>query len=155
MGRMNLQTGVAMAEIVSAVAVVLSLLYVSNEFKRSRTLTSTDVQTILYERMLEMDRLLIEAEGLADLLIQAGEEPGTLVPEDSTRFLAYEHIFYDTWELAWTAHGDGVMEESAWESWNAWFGVEAQRRPVLGWAANQRHYGEDFIEYVNELVRPR
>jgi hypothetical protein len=155
MAKMKLQTGVALAEIVSALAVVLSLLYVANEFKRSRTLTSTDVQTILYDRVLEMNRLMIESDGLAELLILARERPGSLAPGDSMRFVAFEHVFYDSWELAWTAHSDGVMEEVAWESWDSWFGAEAQRKPVLGWAGNQRHYPPDFVEYVNGRVRPK
>jgi hypothetical protein len=47
MRRISLQTAVSLAEIASALAVVISLIYAANEFRRSRALTSTDVQTLI------------------------------------------------------------------------------------------------------------
>lgn len=148
MRRINLQTAVSLAEIISALAVVATLLYAANEFRRSRTLTSTDVQTILYDRMLEMDRLLIETDGMAAILVRASEAAERLTSEDSTRFLAFEHVFYDSWELAWIAYNDGVLEDRAWEDWNGWFREEASRRPSAGWMGNQPNYGPEFIQFV-------
>ncbi|MDX1502799.1 MAG: hypothetical protein R3325_10590 [Thermoanaerobaculia bacterium] len=153
MRRERLQTVVSIAEIVSALAVVVSLVYVAHEFRRSQTLTSTDVQTALYERMLEMDRLLIESPGLAEVLVAADGDPEALAPADRRRFQAYEHIFYDTWELAWTAHTEGVLEEAAWQDWGGWFAAEARRRPPLGWTANRENHSEAFLLYVEGRLR--
>ena len=50
----------SLAEIISAFAVVLTLLYGVSELKRSRALTSTNVESVLYERMTDMDRLVAE-----------------------------------------------------------------------------------------------
>ena len=155
MRRISLQTTVSLAEIVTAVAVVVSLLYAVSEFKRSQTLTSTDVQTIVYDRMLEMDRLLIENKDLAEITVAAMEQPESLTPADTARFLAYEHIFYDSWELAWAAHQDGVLEEKAWDGWNTWFVEEAKRRSAFGWAGNRKNHGADFIRYVEAQVGSR
>jgi hypothetical protein len=149
MRREKLQTVVSLAEIISAVAVVVTLLYAATEFRRSRILTSTDVQTILYERMLEMDRLVVEADGLAGVLVRAAEGPETLTTEDSVRFVAYEHVFYDSWELAWAAHHGGVLEQSAWTDWDSWFRRDARRRPSLGWEGNRSNYNSEFIQYVD------
>jgi len=149
MRRISLRTAVSAAEIITALAVVISLLYAATEFRRSRTLTSTDVQTILYARMLEMDRLLIENGELADILIAVATGAQPLTPGDTVRYLAYEHIFYDSWELAWIAHDDGVLEDDAWEGWNAWFVAEAKRRSPLGWAGNRKNHGDDFVRFVD------
>lgn len=151
--RINLQTVVALAEIVTAVAVVVSLLYAASEFRRSRTLTSTDVETILYERMLEMDRLLIENAYLAEVRVVLAEQPESLTPADRERFLAYEHIFYDSWELAWIAREDDVLNEEAWNDWNGWFVAEAQRRPRMGWTGNRKNHGEEFARYVDRQLK--
>lgn len=150
--RIDLQTVVGLAEIVTAVAVVVSLLYAASEFRRSQTLTSTDVETILYERMLEMDRLLIENPYLADLHVMLAERPESLTPADRERFLAYEHIFYDSWELAWTAHEDEVLNEDAWADWNGWFAAEAGRRDPSGWTGNRQNHGEAFARFVERSV---
>lgn len=151
--KIDLQTVVGLAEIVTAVAVVVSLLYAASEFRRSRTLTSTDVETILYERMLEMDRLLIENADLAGLHAKLAEQPESLTLAERERFLAYEHIFYDSWELAWTAHEDEVLNEEAWADWNGWFVVAAGRRHPLGWTGNRQNHGEAFARFVDRSVR--
>ena len=153
MRRVSLQTIVSLAEIASAVAVVISLLYLANDFRRSQTLTSTDVETLLYDRMLEMDRLLIESSELAGILVQAAEDAGGLSPVDRGRFLAYEHILYDSWELAWVSHADGVLETSAFEDWNAWFARSARRRPAFGWKGNRANHMDDFIQYVESQLK--
>ncbi|HSR51705.1 MAG TPA: hypothetical protein VLV83_12820 [Acidobacteriota bacterium] len=149
---MSLQTAVSLAEIVTALAVVVSLVYAANEFSRSRDLTSTDVQTIVYDRMLEMDRLLIENKDIADILVRVTKDPGGLTAADTARFLAYEHIFYDSWELTWTAYNEGILKEDAWKDWNAWFAAEAGRRSPSGWAGNRKNHGDDFVQYVESRV---
>ena len=154
MRRSSLRTAVSAAEIVTALAVVISLLYAATEFRRSRTLTSTNVQTILYSRMLEMDRMLIENGELADILIAVATDAQSLTPGDTVRYLAYEHIFYDSWELAWIAHDDGVLEDRAWAGWNEWFVAEVRRRAPLGWAGNRKNHGDDFVRYVDERRTP-
>lgn len=141
-----------MAEIVTALAVVATLLYAASEFRRSQTLTSTDVQHLLYDRMLEMDRLLIESRDLAVIQVTVASHPDELTPADRARHLAYEHIFYDSWELAWTAHADGVLDEAAWRDWAGWFTAEARRRSALGWQGNRQNLSEDFVRYAEPLL---
>lgn len=153
MKRPNLQTTVSVVEIIASLAVVVSLLYVAYEFKRSETLNSRDVEDIIYQRMLERDRLVIENPELAEILLQASSDLDGLSPADRIRFLAYEHIFYDSWESAWYYYHEGVLEKSAWDSWNTWFIADAKRRPLLGWTGNRRHFADGFLEYVDRALR--
>lgn len=81
----TLRTVVSVAEIISALAVVLTLLYAVGELKRSRAMTSTDLETMLYDRMLEMDRLVIEADGFADVLVRAREHAECVLAVRSRR----------------------------------------------------------------------
>lgn len=152
MRRANLQTLVSVAEIVSALAVVASLVYVATEFRRSRTLTSSDVQSTLYSRMLEVDRLLIENPDLAEILTRVAADGDELSPADLQRYLAFEHVFYDTWELAWTSHREGVLTEEAWQDWGGWFAEEARRRSLLGWQGNRKNHGDEFARYVDAQI---
>lgn len=148
----KLRTAVSMAEIISALAVVVTLIYAVSELKRSRALTSTNVETVLYDRMLEMDRLLVEADGFADVQVRASEDPETLTPSELARYLAYEHIFYDAWEAAVQARMNNLMSDESFESWDRFFAADASRRPRLAWTGNLRFYNADFIEYVEKRV---
>ena len=62
MNREKLQVLAAIAEVVSAIAIVVSLIYVGYEFRRTGTLSSNEVDTILFERVREMNGMLIENE---------------------------------------------------------------------------------------------
>ena len=148
----KLRTAVSMAEIISALAVVVTLVYAVSELKRSSARTSTDIETILYDRLLEMDRLVVEADGFADLLARASEDPESLTPSERARYLAYQHIFFDAWEAAVVARESDLMSDESFESWDNFFAADAARRPRFGWAGNLRFYGEEFIEYVERRV---
>ncbi len=152
MKKPSLQVVASIAEIASAIAIVISILYVAYEYRESQAVSSTDVQSEIYTRMLEMDRLLIENADLAEILITAKEAPDSLTPASELRFLAYEHIFYDSWELAWVSYSNDILEITAWNDWNKWFSEDAKRRPLLGWTGNIENHEKEFIEYVEEQI---
>jgi hypothetical protein len=148
----RLRTVVSIAEIISALAVVVTLIYAVSELKRSQLLTSSNIETILYDRMLELDRLTVEAEGLAEILTRAHADPESLNPVERARFLAFEHIFYDAWEAAVEAWKSDLMDEETFRSWDDYFAADAARRTKLAWTGNLRHYNGGFIDYVEFRV---
>jgi hypothetical protein len=153
MQKRNLQTFVSVAEIISACAVVMTLLYAVSEFKRSRALTSTGIEAVLYERMSELDHLVAEGGGLAEILVRAAEDPATLTAGERTRYLAYERIFYNSWEAAREAWKSRLMDPAQFEAWDKWFAKEAARRPHAGWTENKFNHNEEFVAYVDGRVR--
>ncbi|MEJ2482125.1 MAG: hypothetical protein P8049_03155 [Gemmatimonadota bacterium] len=54
---------------------VATLLFAVSELKRTRAVASTDIETILFERMLGMDRLVVENGDFAQVLVCASENP--------------------------------------------------------------------------------
>ena len=153
MNRKNVQLYASLAEIVSAVAIIISLLYVAYEFRRSETLSSNDVDMIIFERVSAANTMLIENGELAKILIQAASEPAAMSEVDRRRYLAYQHNFFDSWEIAWIYYQDGILDESTWEEWDRWFTEEANRRPVFGWTGNRHHFtGQAFRQHVEARI---
>jgi len=149
MNQSRLTYWTSIAEIISAVAIVISLLYVAYEFRRSETLSSKEVNSMLFERVREMNFMLIENPDLAEIVIRATEDPASLSPEDRLRYLAFQHVFFDSWEVAWLYHEDGILDEPTWQEWDGWFSGEARLRPIFGWTENRRHFtGESFRQHV-------
>jgi len=147
------QTWAAIAEIVSAIAIVISLLYVGYEFRRTQTLSSNEVDTLLFERVREMNTMLIQHPDLADLVLVARDRPDEMSEADRIRYLAYQHVFFDSWEVAWIYHEDGILEDATWKEWDDWFAAEAGRRPAFGWTENRRHFtGGDFLAHVDQAL---
>lgn len=152
MRRGSLRTAVSIAEIVSALAVVATLIYAVGELKRSRATTSIDIETVLYERMLEMDRLLVASDGFADVVARAAADPGSLTDAERIRYVAYQHIFFDAWETAVAARENDLISRDAFDEWERWFVADAARRPEFAWTENRRNYNPDFIDYVESRV---
>ncbi len=153
MNKRNVQIYASLAEIVSALAIIISLLYVVSEFRRTEMLTSREVDGILFERARESNAIFIENPDLADIVIAAARNADALSEADRLRYLAYQHIFFDTWEIAWVYHKDGILDEETWREWDMWFVAEAKRRPDFSWTENRRHFtGQDFLRHVDQSV---
>ena len=155
MNKTKLAAIVSVAEIISSLAIVVSLIYVAYEFRRTDTLTNRDVENIIYNRMLQMDQLIIENPDLAEIIIKAANDSSKILPAEEKRYLAFEHIFYDGWESAWYYYQEDVLDKKFWDSWNSWFTDEAKRRPALGWQGNRKNYSGAFLAYVDRILKDK
>ena len=153
MKKPKLETVVSFAEIISSIALIISLLYAAYEFNRSKTLTNRDVENILYERMFRIDQLIIENKDLTNLVLKASVKPDELTQDERMRYLAFEHIFYDSWESAWYYYSEGILEKPNWDSWNSWFMSETKNKPILSWEGNRKNYSGKFLEYIDALYK--
>ena len=149
----KLHTYASIAEVVAALAVIVSLLYAGYEFRRASTLSSREADGILFERVREANRMLIESPGIAEIVVTAGRDPDALSEADRIRFLAYQHDFFDSWEIGWDYHEDGILDDETWSEWDEWFASEARRRPAFGWTDNREHFtGLDFRDHVDSVL---
>ena len=124
MKRPSLERLVAHSQIISSVAIIVSLFYAGFEYRRANTLTNREVEDTLFQGVREMERLLIENQDMAEIALKASDQPEELLPAERLRYLAYDHIFYDNWESAWNYYNQGILEAENWESWNGWFKME-------------------------------
>lgn len=151
MKRLNLSLIVSLAEIVSSLAIIISLFYLANEYKRTNTLTNRDVEAMLYENMQEMDRIIIENEKIPELLVKVKENNEKLNEVEKLKYLAFEHIFFDSWESAYFHYKEGTLTPESWGSWNAWFVAELQLKPDIAWEGNRKNYSGAFLTYIDNL----
>ncbi len=149
----KLETVVSWARIVSALAVIVSLLYVGYEFRRTSALTSQEVDGILFERAQKANSTLVESSGIAEIVLAAARAPDEMSEADRLRYLAYQHNFFDSWEIAWNYHEDDILDVESWTTWDEWFAREAMLRPRFGWTENRHnHTGTGFRTHVDEVL---
>ena len=152
MNQQRLQLYASMAEIVSAIAIVISLLYVVSEFRQAQTLTEREVDAQLFERAREANRILIENPDVAAIIINAVDNPDQLSKVDRLRYLAFQHQFFDSWEFAWGYYQDGVLGADLWKEWDAWFSSRARDLPAFAWTANRRNFSGTFRTHVDQCL---
>jgi hypothetical protein len=82
----RLQNWVAFAEIASAIAVVLSLIYVGLEVRRSTLESDADIQAELLSYTVQRRYLVIENRDLGLLLAEGYADPANLSADEKIRF---------------------------------------------------------------------
>ena len=143
---------VNVAELISAVAIVVSLVYATWEFRRSDELNSSEINALLYERGSELDQIIIGNREFAEVYEKAmADEPLTSL--ERLQFLRYQNSFLDQWEMAWDYHEQGILAEEVWKSWDQWYAQETRSAPLWSWLENRKNYtGEAFRAHVEGVL---
>ena len=152
MAKRDLGFYVNIAELVSAVAIVVSLVYAVWEFRRSDELNSSEVNALLYQMGAELSQIVIENRQFAEVYEKAmtGE---ALSSVERLQFLTYQNSFLDQWEMAWDYHQLGILDDAVWLPWNQWFEQETRSAPLWSWLENRKNYtGASFRSHVDSLL---
>ena len=154
MSTRNLKTWVAIAEIISAVAVVFSLIYVGLEIRRTTLESDTDIQAELLSYTHQRRVLVIESHDLSTILSRGYVDVSSLTPEELRRFQYYVELHFVAWERAHMARQAGVFSEELYNLWRGWFASVAKRDPSFVWpmVQDEQFFSEVFIREVDESL---
>ena len=145
---------VAIAEIISAAAVVISLIYVGLEIRRTTLESDADVQAELLSYTHQRRNLVIESGDLASLLVQGYADPSQLSPDQALRFQNYNEVLYVAWERAYMTNAAGVFSDELFDAWNVWFVSIAESNPEFVWPAvrDSQGWNAPFVEHVDQSL---
>lgn len=145
---------VAIAEIVSAVAVVISLIYVGLEIRRTTLESDADIQAELLSYTHQRRYLVIESVDLSSILAKGYADPTQLSPDEALRFQGYVELLYAAWERAYMTREAGIFSEDLFREWNRWFTSVAERDPAFVWpmVRDSQGWHPPFVEHVNRSL---
>lgn len=139
-------------ELVSAIAIVVSLIYVGYEIRQTQVLSQRSVDELLFARNEESNRVLVENADFAEIFARARRDPASLAETERIRYLAYEHNMIDNWEIAFYAHYDGVLSDEYWSDWDRYYKNQMLRRPRFAWTENRHLFVGPFAAYVDNFM---
>ena len=147
----KLNAWVAIAEIISAVAVVISLIYVGLEIRSSTLASEADIQAELLSHTAQRRYLVIESSDLSSLLAKGYADPARLSPDETLRFQSYIELLYVAWERAYMTKAAGVLSDELFDGWNNWFISVAEGDPAFVWplVRDSQVWLPDFVRHVN------
>ncbi|SRR6056297_309953 len=150
----KLKIWVSIAEIVSAVAVVLSLVYVGLEIRRTTLESDADVQAELLSYTTQRRYLVIESSDLSPILTKGYADPDSLTPAEALRFQAYIELHYIAWERAFYTYNAGVFSTDIFHEWNEWFVSVAENEPDFVWprVRDSQNFGEPFVRHIDKAL---
>jgi len=133
---------------ITTIAVLIGLAYRFQEIK----ISSAEVGDILYERLDEYNRAILEDPAIATIITTAERSPGELSEENRDIYLAYQRAFFDGWEAAMIYNDQGLFDADRWNVWDTWHIDEVRRRPKFGWTENRKFYAGDFVHHVDNSL---
>ena len=141
------------AAIVLAFATLVALFFLAPRVQNKETISSREVENILYKRVDEYNRAVREVPGMAEIVVTAETNPDELTEVDRQLYLTYQLKFFDGWEAAWNYNNAGYFDAGSWNKWNSRYIGEARLRPQFDWKENRKYFSGAFLQHVDQSVR--
>jgi len=140
------------AEIIGAISVVVSLIYVGVSVNQN----TNAVMVANHQALVAMDQntngWFRDPEFAAAFEIAMGDasELSTVQNQQYRIFLADK---FNAWEFAFLTHDNGMMEENTWEGWDAHYRSLLQQPGGLRyWAQGKEGYSPAFGSYLDSIL---
>jgi hypothetical protein len=152
---MNWEAVNAIAQLISSIGVVISLLYLAVQVHRSTRLTKLAAQDAATTALREVTRPFAENPDVGTLWRKGLEDLNTLTPDDKARFFHVAFQFLKAMETIHHHYIHGIMEEQVWRGWRNLY-EHYLDAPGLSHYWKLRHYlfSDRFQEFVASLEPP-
>ncbi len=161
MKKTDLSLWASVAEILSAIAIVVSLLYVGYELNRNTEVVNSDRSNEALVAIRALDHILITDPDVADLFLRGPNEYDEFSDVERLRYRFFIISLTAIWEQNYNAHIAGLMRTEKWEDWNS------SMRPDLPHVARvwpeisafyntgfRHHVETELSEHINEARVP-
>lgn len=146
---MNMQIRREYILLTAILVAIAAVVFLIPRVENIGTISSSEVDQILYARLNEYERVYNENLDLNRIVTEALTNPAKLTHEDRQIYLMHERKFLAGWEAAFTYATAGHFDADRFEVWDAWYISELKRRPLFAWAQNKVHYSDSFVRHVD------
>lgn len=147
--RKTLSAAATVAEIVGTIAVVVSLLLVSQEMRRSTAARQAATYQEMVRASNEFLLALASDSALADIVTRYEADPATLNDGETRRYLSYIRVFWRNMDNAFVQHERGVLADV---EWNVYRGIACERWRESRdgeWALHMGALGPAFVSLMD------
>ena len=138
---------------ISAIAVVLSLIYVGLQVKQNTTATQTASAQAYVTADNEIVGLINSSPKLADVLHQGANGLSALKGGDIIRFMAFHDLIFISFQSFHLQWKKGTLDEGLWGTYRQSFLDLLQQKGQQDWWALRRHwFTSEFQDYVEQAV---
>ena len=148
---MNWEIVAATAEIVGAIAVVISLIYLAIQIRAQTSLSRLAAQHEVSRGIREAS-LLFATEDISDLFVSGNKDFGSMPESERIRLIVAITNLFRVWEEAFSEARDGHLEAANWDAlsgdYSQLMGADVFRRV---WGMRKQNYHPEFQVYVDSL----
>ena len=152
---MKLDRLALIAEVVGALAVVISVAYLAIQIADNNRLLRTQAHFNVMEVAQRPVEIMLESETLAELLLECAEDPSGVAEDVWLKCSYYIFMQANAWEYTYYQHIDGAIPASFWPGVDAYMTNEAKsnRAWVRFWYENGSAFGEPFHTHAESGIR--
>ncbi len=147
---MNWEAAGAIGEIVGAIAVVATLMYLARQMKQnSSALRSTTAQSANEMAISVFNPIAANKDGLADIVLRGLQDPNTLSALEMARFTAHWQASFFTWQNWFYQNKKGDFDDGMFSGFSLLF-TEVLRTPGLQdfWSHRRQFFSKEFRDYL-------
>ncbi len=150
--RAKLQEYALVAEIVGAVAVVVSLIYVGLGVRQNTDAIQVANHQAIVAMDMEKNSWLRDSEFSATLL-NARQDIGSLSPAELEQVSTFSADTFNAWEFAFLTYNSGAVEEFIWRGWDGFYRSMLQEDPYRWfWKGSGENFSPDFNSYIESII---
>ena len=151
---MTLDNLAALAEIIGAIAVVISLIYVGYQVKENTSAIQTQVHESVVGHVLDAEGALLHNADLARIIVKAEADYESLTPDELLRaqtFFTHELV---NWESAFVHHKQGFVEDDMWRRWDySHWPDETSHGRFKYWSTHRQWFDDEFARHVDKIFK--
>ena len=135
------------------VGVVLGLGFLVVELRQNNLATQATLNTDLLAIGRENAELLLSNDELAEIVLRAEQDPGSLSLLEREKFLLFTSWRLGVWETAFMNADEGIIADRYFEGFDAWYSELVRRGPGYKYWWNESRHGYDpaFQEHVDRV----
>ena len=145
----KLKTLAAIAEIVGAVAVVASLLYVGSEVRRNTAATQAASYQEIVRASNEYLLALATDSALTEIVLRAETDPASLSDSEGRRYFSFSRVFWRNMDNAFVQYRRGVLADSEWLVYRGVACAAKTRDEDWSWQIHENSVSPDFAAIIN------
>ena len=149
----NLESLASLGEIVGAIAVVVSLLYLAVQVRQNTRAQRLENASRILDRTASMQGALSRDSAMSVLFSKGVSDPSKLTPQERIQFTWAMYEFFGALEFMFLAANENSIPEEIWQRWSsaaAWWltfpGVQAW------WNVRPIPFADSFSSYIESLL---
>ena len=140
------------AEIIGAIAVVISLIYVGTSVNQNTNAILVSNHQALVAMDMDKNTWLRDPE-FASIYEIAVEDVSKLSPVQSRQYSTFLADTFNAWEFAFITHNNEMMEDNIWDGWDGFYRLSLKHKGHKWfWNQGKEGFSPEFRLYVDSIL---
>ncbi len=152
---MTLEQYAYLGEIVAAIAVIASLIYIAQQVRQNTNMMRVSNSHNFVDSNMRLCTAVVTDHNLAELWVKAGSELDDLDATDRQRIVLFEWQAIMAWHNYFNLRQQNLVSDSQWHELT-WIVANLGRRQSVqeAWKTYKGGYNKQFQEYMAQYLEP-